>query len=58
MGYHSPTDTFPCISKDNEYKYHLGYFRHYTLDDLIKKAKDILKDHEMPQEQKDAYGIG
>ncbi len=58
MGYHSPTDTFPCISKDKEYKYHLGYFRHYTLDDLIKKAKDILKDHEMPQEQKDAYGIG
>ncbi len=58
MGYHSPTDTFPCISKDEDYKYHLGYFRHYTLDDLIKKAKDILKDHEMPQEQKDAYGIG
>ncbi|RKM55123.1 TIR domain-containing protein [Butyrivibrio sp. X503] len=58
MGYHEPTDTFPCISKDKEYKYHLGYFRHYTLDDLIKKAEDLLQDHEMPQEQKDAYGIG
>ncbi len=58
IGYHAPTDTFIAVSQDEERVSHLGYFRHYTLDDLIKKAKDILKDHEMPQEQKDAYGIG
>ncbi|RKM55122.1 toll/interleukin-1 receptor domain-containing protein [Butyrivibrio sp. X503] len=58
LGYHKPTDTFVCIYKDDEHIDHLGYFRRYTLDDLIKKAKDLLMDHEMPQEQKDAYGIG
>ncbi len=58
MGYHAPTDTFPCLSKDKNFDNHLGYFRRYNLDDLIKKAKDILQDHEMPQEQRDAYGIG
>ncbi|RKM55870.1 toll/interleukin-1 receptor domain-containing protein [Butyrivibrio sp. X503] len=58
MGYHKPTDTFPCLAKNENGEKSLGYFRHYNLDDLIKKAKDILKDHEMPQEQKDAYGIG
>ncbi len=57
MGYHAPTDTFPCLC-DEESVRHLGYYRHYTLDDLIKKAKDILRDHEMSQEQKDSYGIG
>ncbi len=58
LGYHKPTDTFVCFYKDDKHISHLGYFRHYTLDDLIKKAKDILQDHEMPKEQKDAYGIG
>ncbi len=58
LGYHAPTDTFVCTCEDEEGVNRLGYFRHYTLDDLIKKAKDILQDHEMPQEQKDAYGIG
>ena len=57
MGYHVPSDSFPTISKDDDDIYHLGYFRRYNLDDLIKKAKDILQDHEMPKEQKDAYGI-
>ncbi|RKM63153.1 TIR domain-containing protein [Butyrivibrio sp. XB500-5] len=57
MGYHKPTDTFPCLAKDENGVECLGYFRRYNLDDLIKKAKDILQDHEMPKEQKDAYGI-
>ncbi len=58
MGYHKPTDTFPCLAKDENGVECLGYFRRYNLDDLIRKAKEFLKDHEMPQEQKDAYGIG
>ena len=58
MGYHAPTDTFPCLAKDEDGGKNLGYFRRYNLDDLIRKAKEILKDHEMPKEQKDAYGIG
>ena len=58
LGYHAPTDTFIALSKNDEGKKYLGYFKHYTLDDLIRKAKEILGNHEMPQEQKDTYGIG
>ncbi|RKM55872.1 TIR domain-containing protein [Butyrivibrio sp. X503] len=57
LGYHGPTDTFLAVSTDSGTDCHLGYFKHYTLKDLIRKAKEILGDHEMPQEQKDSYGI-
>ncbi|MBO4458598.1 MAG: TIR domain-containing protein [Butyrivibrio sp.] len=58
LGYHAPTDTFISISQVlDDGQTHLGFFKHYTLDDLIRKAKEILGDHEMPQEQKEAYGI-
>ena len=57
LGYNAPTDTFIALSKDEENVNRLGYFNHYTLDDLIRKAKEILGDHEMPKEQKEAYGI-
>ena len=30
----------------------LGYFKHYTVDDLIRKAKDLLAGKEMTQEEK------
>ena len=57
LGYHAPTDTFIVKSKAKEGQEYLGYYNHYTLDDLIRKAKEILDDHEMTQDQKDAYGI-
>ena len=57
LGYHSPTDTFLALSLSEDDGYILGYFNHYTLKDLIRKAKDILGDHELSQDQKDAYGI-
>ena len=57
LGYHAPTDTFLALSLSEDDGYILGYFNHYTLKDLIRKAKDILGDHELSQDQKDAYGI-
>ena len=58
LGYHAPTDTFISISGGlNDIQTQLGYFKHYTLNDLIGKAKEILGEHEMPKEQKEAYGI-
>lgn len=58
LGYHAPTDTFIVKSKTKDGPEYLGYFNQYTLDDLIRKAKEFLGDHEMTPEQKDAYGIG
>ena len=34
-----------------------GYFRHYSLEDLINKAESILQGTEMPDEVKAEYGI-
>ena len=57
LGHHGPTDRFYAYSHPNGKVYTLGYFRHYTIDDLISKAKTMLRDSEMPDELKEAYGI-
>ena len=57
LGYHAPTNTFICTCTVDDHGNQLGYFNNYNLDDLIRKAKEILGDHEMTQDQKDAYGI-
>ncbi len=56
-GYHKPTDTFFASSYKGNYDYRIGYFRHYTLQELKDKAYRILKGSEMSEEQKMRYGI-
>lgn len=34
-----------------------GYLKHYTLDELVEKANNILNDHEMPEVLSNKYGI-
>ena len=57
LGYHKPTDTFFAFSFTGAVDFHIGYFRHYTLQELKDKAYRILKGSEMSEEQKMRYGI-
>ncbi len=56
IGHHRLTDRFYTYAIVDD-KYSVGYFRHYTVDELIGKAKDILKGAEMSEEVKSQYGI-
>ena len=38
-------------------EYEIGYFKHYTAEDLKKKAEDMLQGVEMSDEKKSEYGI-
>ena len=57
LGHHAPSDRFYVYSHPGETIYSMGYFEHYSVDNLIKKAKDMLQDNEMPNEVKAEYGI-
>ncbi len=57
FGYHKPTDRFLAFSFKSKKSVRIGYFRHYTLDDLIDKAEEILNGAELSPEQKSRYGI-
>lgn len=55
--YHAASDRFYVYSYVDDTECHLGYYRHYTLDDLIAKANRLLDGQEMPEELKDKYGL-
>ena len=55
--YHAASDRFYVYSYVDDAECHLGYYRHYTLDDLIAKANRLLDGQEMPEELKDKYGL-
>ena len=57
LGHNKPTDRFYTLSFTNSGENHIGYFKHYTLDDLIQKGKDILQGAELTDEEKSEYGI-
>jgi len=57
LGYHEGSDGFYSFSYTGAKDYRVGYFRHYTLQDLIDKAHKILGGAELTQEQKSQYGI-
>ncbi len=56
LGHHTLSDRFYTFSSKNE-QYSIGYFKHYSVDDLIRKANDILQGAEMSDEMKSQYGI-
>ena len=55
--YHAGTDRFYVYSYLVSSECTAGYFKHYTLDDLIAKANSILGNQELPVEIKSKYGI-
>jgi len=57
LGYHAGSDRFYIYSKGGEEGNEIGYYKHYTVEDLIQKAKDILHGTEMSPEEKAMYGI-
>ena len=57
-GHHIPTDHFITFSYAKTFKESsIGYFKHYTVDDLIDKGKYILQGTELTEEEKSYYGI-
>ena len=58
FGHDKKTDTFLTYGYDQKSTEGVvGYFKHYSVDDLIQKTKDYLHGEEMSVEQKSIYGI-
>lgn len=57
FGHYAPTDHFITTSYTASSEVHVGYFRHYTLDELKNKGWEILQDTDLTIEQKSGYGI-
>ena len=58
LAYHKDTDTFLVYSYSGGDDPKIGYFKQYTVDELIQKGKDMLKGQEIREELKTSYGIG
>ncbi|MBQ7464512.1 MAG: TIR domain-containing protein [Lachnospiraceae bacterium] len=56
-GHQRTRDIFVTISKEPGGENKIGYYKRYTVEELIKKARDILKDTEISEEMKSRYGI-
>ena len=57
FGHHDMTDRFYTMSFETTDDVSIGYFRHYTLQDLIDKANEILGGISIPAELRNIYGI-
>ena len=57
LGHHMATDRFYTTSYTKSGENHIGYFKHYTTDELIQKAHDIIRNAELSDELKSEYGI-
>ncbi len=57
LGYHKGRDIFITTSQGIDGYPEAGYFRRYTVNELIDKARSILKDEELPDDMRSFYGI-
>lgn len=57
FGHHRPTNRYFTYSYKTTDEYYIGYFNHYSTEELIQKARDILKGTEMSDENKSLYGL-
>ena len=55
--YHKPTDRFYVYSYLSSRQVNPGYIKHYSVDDLIEKAKAILGDTPLDEATKSKYGL-
>ncbi len=58
LAYHKGTDTFLVYSYSGGDDPKIGYFKQYTVDELIQKGREMLKGQEIREELRTAYGIG
>ena len=57
FGHHVGTDRFFTYSWEDEDDIHVGFFRHYTLEELIKRAQEMIGDNVMSDEFRSRYGL-
>jgi len=59
LGYSPKYDIFCSRTKDKDdtKSYYVGYYKHYTLQDLIDKGNEIIKNTSLTNEEKSLYGI-
>ncbi len=58
FGHHIPTDRFYCTSSAAAGEEEVGYFRHYTVQELVDRAYAIVgEDAEMPEYLRARYGL-
>lgn len=58
FGHHIPTDRFYCTSSPVAGEEEVGYFRHYTVQELVDRAYAIVgEDAEMPEYLRARYGL-
>ena len=57
LSYHEGTNRYYDYSNHKSMAYKIGYFDCYTVEDLVKKAKDMLDGAELSDEDKARYGI-
>ncbi|MBR3533820.1 MAG: TIR domain-containing protein [Clostridiales bacterium] len=57
FGHHGPTDRFFTLSYEDEDETGIGFYRHYTLDELIERARQMLGGMPVPDDLRDRYGL-
>ncbi len=57
LGLHRSTDRFFTFATTDDINFQIGYFDRYSTTDLIKKAREIVGNSKLSDEQKVKYGI-
>ena len=57
LGYSKNKDVFYTINGEADGSSQVGFYKHYSVDDLIDKAHEMLGDAELSKEMKSRYGI-
>ena len=57
LGHHPGSDRFFTTSFKSQSECHLGYFHHYTLQELKDMGNETLGDQQISQAMRDMYGI-
>ncbi len=56
-GHHMGRDIFITRAKESGKDYRIGYYKRYSVKELIDKANDILKGARLPEDVRSRYGI-
>lgn len=57
LGHHIPSDRFYSLQYSNSGDLMVGYYDHYTLEDLIERADELLGGIPMPDSIRTSYGL-
>lgn len=57
FGYNSKNDIFCSYSLNSDFEYNFGYFRHYSVEELIEKGYDIIGSSQLSEDILIKYGL-